>query len=147
MIVDQCPAATEEWCRPFSNDISLSPDAFAELNVVGNVYIPVEWQYTPCEGEGFESLSYYFEEAANPYWFSVQVRGHRNAVASVEVLVEGEWRQAARQDSNYWVIDQCCGDGPFNLRVTDIYGNIVENDGIDLSPGEEVAGDGQFPAC
>jgi expansin len=38
------------------------------------------------------------------------------------------------------------GKGPFTLRVTDRYGNVLEDRGIPLIEDRETAGQAQFPA-
>ncbi len=38
------------------------------------------------------------------------------------------------------------GDGPYTLRVTDIFGQTLTDTGIALVVGGEVAGKTQFPA-
>ena len=107
--------------------------------------ISTRWYDIPCEG--YENIRYHFQGEAGDYWFAVQIRNHRNPIYSVEVNVDGQWRQASRSDYNYWVLNQCCGSGPFSLRIEDIFGNQIVNDGIVLSAGLETPGQGQFPAC
>jgi expansin (peptidoglycan-binding protein) len=50
-----------------------------------------------------------------------------------------------RQDYNYFV-GLNMGAGPYTVRVTDRYGNVVVDVGIVLAEGVETPGKGQFPA-
>ncbi len=147
VVRERCPAGSEDWCPSDGHDIALNAEAFDALG--GNVgqALRTAWYYIPCTGDGYDKIQYRFEGGANPYWFAVQIRNHRNPVQSVAVECEGTWTDAVRQDYNYWVIESGCGEGPFALRVTDIYGNSLTDQDIPLTVNENLPGNAQFPAC
>jgi expansin (peptidoglycan-binding protein) len=78
----------------------------------------------------------------------VQVRNHRNAIASFEYRESGgAWQAVARLEYNYFVDEGGMGPGPIDFRVTDVAGNVVEDDGLLVVDGGTASGAGQFPAC
>ncbi len=100
----------------------------------------------PCALDG--SLVYRFKEGSSEYWKAVQVRNHRNAIAKLEVREQGAvWRAVGRLEYNYFVDEGGMGPGPIDFRVTDVAGNVVEDVGLMVGDGVEMAGKGQFPAC
>jgi expansin (peptidoglycan-binding protein) len=147
MVVDRCPDDAEDWCRAESDDISLNDAAFAALGGTGDSTLETEWYYIPCEGSTFDTIAYRFEGGTNPFWFAVQVRNQRNPIESVEVQGDSGWVAAGRQDYNYWVIESGMGEGPFTIRVKDIFGNTLRDENIPLTKDQDLPGQAQFPAC
>jgi expansin (peptidoglycan-binding protein) len=78
------------------------------------------------------------KEGSSRYWFAVQVGDHGNPLRSVEARPAsgGTWRSAARQDYNYWLVDNGLGPGPYAIRVTDVYGHQAVATGIRMVPGQ-----------
>ncbi len=138
-VVDQCPE-----CQP--GDIDLSPSAFSQIADLSAGRVSITWQYVPCDVQG--PIVYHFKDGSNPWWTAVQIRNHRNAVATFEVKqADGSWRSVSRVSYNYFVDDQGMGDGPYTFRVTDVYGHTLEDSGIGLVADGDVPGTGQFPPC
>jgi len=137
-VVDLCPECDEGW-------IDLSPGAFSELAELEVGVIPITWWYVPCELSG--PIRYRFKEGSNQWWTAVQIRNHRNGIASVEARVGGEWVDVPRTDYNYFVAESGLGEGPYDFRVTDVYGNVLEDTGIPHIEAGEVDGAAQFPDC
>ena len=50
-------------------------------------------------------------------------------------------------DYNYFVEAGGMGPGPYTFRVTDVYGNVVEDQGIQHVENGDVPGQSQFPPC
>ena len=135
-IVDQCP----------EGNIDLSPEAFEQIAELVAGRVPISWQYVSCDVGG--PIRYHWKEGSNQWWTAVQLRNHANRVAAVEYLDEaGAWREVPRVDYNFFVADWGMGPGPYSLRVTDVYGHVLEDTGIAHVEGGDVAGAGQFPAC
>ncbi|MBL8973467.1 MAG: hypothetical protein JNK56_22960 [Myxococcales bacterium] len=138
-IVDRCPGCP-------AGDIDLSEAAFATIARPELGRVPITWRYVSCPVSG--SLAYRFKEGSSQYWTAVQVRNHRNAIASFEVGDGmGGWRSVMRADYNYFIDEGGMGPGPFDFRVTDVEGNVVEDRGVPLGDGVVAQGSGQFPAC
>ena len=138
-IVDQCPECP-------AGNIDLSPEAFAAIAALEAGRVPISWQYVSCEVSG--PIRYHWKEGSNQWWTAVQIRNHANRVATVEYLDEtSAWRDVPRVDYNFFVADWGMGPGPYSLRVTDVYGNVLEDTGIPRVEGGDAPGAGQFPAC
>ena len=138
-IVDRCPE-----CAP--GDIDLSAAAFGLIADPHAGRVPITWRYVPCDVSG--PVRYRFKEGSNPYWTAIQVRNHRHAVASLEARpAGGEWRALPRETYNYFIAESGLGGDPIDLRVTDVLGEVIEDDGVPPGDAVEVAGSAQLPAC
>lgn len=137
-IVDQCPECPE-------GDIDLSPEAFSRIAELAAGRVPITWQYAPCPVDG--PVVYHFKDGSNPYWTAVQIRNHRNAIASFEVEQGGAWQAVERLDYNYFVDADGMGEGPYRFRVTDVLGHSLIDEGIALMADADVPGAAQFPGC
>lgn len=137
-IVDQCPECPE-------GDIDLSPEAFALVAPIEAGRVPITWEYIACPVDG--PVVYHFKDGSNPWWTAVQIRNHRNAIATFEVQQDGAWVSVARVDYNYFVKEDGMGEGPFAFRITDVAGNVIEDSGIPLLADADAPGASQFPTC
>lgn len=138
-IVDRCPECPE-------GDLDLSPEAFERISPLQAGRVDITWQYVPCNVNG--PIRYRFKEGSNQWWTAVQVRNHRHAIARFEYLASGgSWQEVARTEYNYFVEESGMGPGPYSFRVTDIYGNVLNDTGIPHLEAQEVAGASQFPPC
>jgi expansin (peptidoglycan-binding protein) len=79
-------------------------------------------------------------------WNQILVEGHRYAIAKLEAQVKGVWQPATRQSYNYWQVgDGNLGAPPYQIRVTDVNGSVIEAS-LDLVAGDQTS-PGQFPVC
>lgn len=143
-IVDKCP---DVYVPPSSGcakgHLDLSPQAFAKIAPLERGRVKITWRV--ISPELGRPIAYKIHEDANQWWTAIQVRHHRNPIVKLEYRNSaGEWVPMVRQDWNYF-IDSNMGPGPYTLRVTDAYGNVLQDSGIPLVPGGEFAGAGQFP--
>lgn len=137
-IVDRCPECPK-------GDIDLSPQAFEKLAELPKGRVAISWQYVPCSVSG--PIRYRFKEGSNQWWTAVQLRNHRHAIAKLEVKKGGAYVEVPRLDYNYFVDESGMGPGPYEFRVTDVYGATLVDTGIAHAEAQEVAGAAQFPAC
>ena len=107
--------------------------------------VPISWRYVSCPVTG--NLTYRFKEGSSQWWTAVQVRNHRNAIASFEVRIDGAWQSVARAEYNYFIEEGGMGPGPLDFRVTDVEGNVIEDLGVPLGDATSASGASQFPAC
>jgi expansin (peptidoglycan-binding protein) len=108
--------------------------------------VPISWRYVSCATSG--PIVYHFKEGSNQWWTAVQIRGHKNPIASFEYRDgEGAWQAVPRLDYNYFVAEAGMGPGPYAFRVTDTAGNVLEDMDIPFVEAGDAAGAGQFPAC
>jgi expansin (peptidoglycan-binding protein) len=136
-IVDLCPE-----CK--AGHLDLSREAFAQIAELALGRVDIRWQVIspPLAGP----IAYHFKEGSNQWWTAVQVRNHRNPVATLEYLnSEGQWVDVPRTSYNYFVQASGMGPGPYAFRVTDIYGNELVDHGIPHVEDGTVSGAGQFP--
>ena len=137
-IVDLCPE-----CQ--TGHIDLSPEAFVKLGDLSLGVMPVTWHYASCDYGG--PIQYKFKEGSNQWWTAVQIRHHENRIAKFEYEKDGAWVAVGRTDYNYFVEAAGMGPGPYHFRVTDIFGQTLEDSGIPFTEGGVVDGTGQFPTC
>lgn len=139
-IVDRCPECPR-------GDVDLSPEAFERIAPLSAGRVPIEWQYIACPVSG--PITYHFKDGSNPWWTAVQIRNHRHAIATFEVRdpERDEFVPVPRTEYNYFVKDDGMGDGPFELRVTDVTGHALTDTMIPLGDDATAVGAAQFPAC
>jgi len=138
-IVDRCPE-----CAP--GDLDFSMEAFAMIAPVEAGRVDIRWRYAECPVDG--SMSFRFKEGSNPYWTAIQVRNHRQRIAGLEARpAGGEYQAVAREEYNYFVAPEGLGEGPYDLRVTDVYGHVVEEPAVPPGDAVLVEGTAQLPAC
>jgi expansin len=137
-VVDRCPDAV---CT--SGHLDLSPEAFARIAPIEKGIVPITWRLiSPDLGR---PIAYHVQLGSSRWWTAIQVRHHRNPIVSMEYRdAVGQWRPMMRYDYNYFIARDM-GLGPFTLRVTDRYGNVLEDSDIPLIPGRETNGRAQFP--
>lgn len=126
LITNECPAP----CAP--GQIDLSHEAFAQLADLRVGRLAITWSLvSPASGS---PISIRYKTGSSQWWCAVQVIGHRNPVAELELRVGSGWRQLPRTDYNYFLSADGSGCGG-TIRVTDIYGQQLVISGIALSPG------------
>ncbi|UUU35568.1 lipoprotein A-like protein [Streptomyces sp. CA-210063] len=133
-IVDRCPE-----CAP--GDVDLGQQAFARIAdpVAGRV--PITWTLVSPDIGG--PVAYRYKEGSTQWWCGIQVRSHRNPVATLEVRTGTTWRQLPRQEYNYFVSADGTGCGS-DIRVTDIHGQTLTDTGITITPNVDQPGRAQF---
>jgi expansin (peptidoglycan-binding protein) len=125
LITNECPAP----CAP--GQLDLSQQAFAKLANPTAGLIPITWQLLSPNLSNDISIRY--KTGSSQYWCGIQVIGHRNPVALLEVDTSSGWQQLPRTGYNYFLSanGSGCGDA---IRVTDIYGQQLTVAGLAVSP-------------
>lgn len=124
-ITNECPSP----CRP--GQLDLSAQAFAKLAAPSRGQIPITWSLlSPGTSD---TLSIRYKTGSSQYWCGIQVIGHRNPVARLEVRDGGGWAPLPRTEYNYFLSEQGGGCGGA-LRITDIYGERLTVEGIAVRP-------------
>ncbi|MFE5581364.1 expansin EXLX1 family cellulose-binding protein [Kitasatospora sp. NPDC056531] len=124
-IVNECPLP----CAP--GQLDLSHEAFAKLADLSVGRLPITWSLLSPVAP--DTMSIRYKTGSTQWWCGIQVIGHRNPVAALEVRTGGGWRQLSRTDYNYFLSPDGSGcGGP--IRVTDIYGEQLTVDGVALQP-------------
>jgi expansin (peptidoglycan-binding protein) len=143
-VVDQCPVATNNKCKP--GHLDLSRAAFNQIGSEnegylgtgnGGMYGSISWRYVPCNNDG--NVHFRLKEPSNSAWNQLLVENHKYAITKVEVRVNGNWVNATRHDYNFWEPPNgTFGAPPYRVRVTDINGTVLE-DTVDLASGDQEA--------
>ncbi|MCC9711901.1 RlpA-like double-psi beta-barrel domain-containing protein [Streptomyces sp. MNU76] len=124
-ITNECPSP----CRP--GQLDLSAEAFAKLAAPSRGEIPITWSLlSPAISD---PLSIRYKTGSSQYWCGIQVLGHRNPVARLEVRSGGAWTPLPRTGYNYFLSEQGGGCGGA-LRITDIYGERLTVEGLTVRP-------------
>ena len=135
-IVDRCPECPQ-------GNIDLSAEAFALIADPIDGRVPISWHEVACDVSG--PIVYRFKEGSSQWWTAIQVRNIRYAIATLEVRINGTYAAIPRERYNYFVQADGLGVGPYDIRVTDVRGHVLEDSGIPVGDGTEVTGSGQFP--
>lgn len=136
---DQCPECAY-------GDLDLEQEAFPHIAdpVAGRV--DISWKIVACPVSG--PVSFHFKEGSSQYWTAVQVRNHRYPINKFEYKnTGGTFVQVPRVNYNYFIEDAGMGVGPYDFRLTDITGQILEFENIPFSKNATVVGDQQFNLC
>lgn len=124
-IVNECPLP----CAP--GQIDLSQQAFARLADLSVGRLSITW--TLLSPASVDPLAIRYKTGSSRYWCGLQVIGHRNPVATLEVRAGDGWRPLPRTDYNYFLSADGTGCGG-SIRVTDIYGERLTVDGLTVQP-------------
>jgi expansin (peptidoglycan-binding protein) len=125
LITNECPLP----CAP--GQLDLSQQAFAKIANPAAGRITVTWKLlSPAMSR---KISIRYMTGSSQWWCGIQVIGHRNPVARLEVRAGSSWRRLPRTGYNYFIAAHGggCG-GP--IRITDIYGQRLTIKGIALLP-------------
>ncbi|MCB0093536.1 MAG: hypothetical protein KDE54_36855 [Caldilineaceae bacterium] len=136
-IVDLCPECS-------AGHLDLSQEAFALIADPVQGRVTITWQVVSPDVDG--PIAYHFKDGSNQWWTAVQVRNHRNPIAKLEYNDGSQWMAVARTDYNYFVqTEPGMGPGPYQFRVTDLYGNVLVDSDIPHTESGTVNGRAQFP--
>lgn len=128
-------------------DLDLHVDAFPLVAPAIKGRVPVSWKIIPLDTAENAPVSYRYKEGTTRFWCGVQVLNHRYPITRLEYLDEnGVYQELPRRHYNYFESDKM-GAGPFTFRITDIYGQVIVDEGIPLSTdySEVIQGHVQFP--
>ncbi|MCG8348375.1 MAG: lytic polysaccharide monooxygenase [Chloroflexales bacterium] len=136
-IVDSCGS-----CK--SGDIDMSRESFPQIADPSAGRAPITWRIVSPQVDG--AVVYNFKEGSSQWWAGVQVRNHRNPIATFAYLdANGQFKELPRQSYNFFIAAGGMGSGPFTFRIVDIYGNSIIDRNIPLRERGEVPGTVQFP--
>ncbi|MET7733404.1 expansin EXLX1 family cellulose-binding protein [Streptomyces sp. NPDC005402] len=124
-ITNECPLP----CAP--GQLDLSPQAFAKLAAPVQGRIPITWSLLSPSTSDTVSIRY--KTGSSRYWCGIQAIGHRNPLARLEVETSAGWSELPRTDYNYFLSEKGSGCGGA-IRITDIYGERLEIDGLSVKP-------------
>lgn len=144
LVTDLMPyAGNENNCTVGALD--LNENTFAKIADRIDGKVNISWKVIAFPTTG--PVQYKFKDTSSQWWCEVQVRNQRYPVAKCEIKnSDGTYTELPRKEYNYFAAANGLGTGPYTFRVTDIYGQVVEDAGIALTPGGIVNGHANFPA-
>ena len=138
-VIDRCPE-----CLP--GDLDLSEAAFTKIANPNQGRVDITWSEIPCDA--LAPVQYQFKSGSNQWWVAIQVRNHRHRIEKLEALISNnQYQLIPRKNYNYFVAENGLGSGPVTLRITDIYGNEIEDSSIPIQENTLVNSHTQFPVC
>lgn len=138
-VFDSCPE-----CPP--GHLDLSRTAFKKIGKEIDGIIPITYKAVP-NAPTPGPLSITFVEGTSQYYWAVTIDNNANPIRSVSAKGPGgTFRSAALQDYNAWIIDGQMGNGPFQVKMTDIYGKTITAKNIKLSPQQKQTTSVRFAA-
>lgn len=136
LVVNGCPEC------PVGH-LDLSPEAYDLIAAGYNGVPPITWQYIPCDVTG--PIRYAYFSGSTTYFAWVQVRNHRYPIAAIEALMpNGKFASLWRSDWGYFRAENL-PEGTQTYRVTDVFGQVLEDSDIPVLDQGEVEGSAQFP--
>ncbi len=153
LVVDQCPAGSNQ-AQCSTNHLDLSPTAYqavqGSLNPGSVSNSPgLTVKYVPCPVSG--NIQYSFTSSTQKYYMAMVILNAKYGIQSVEYRAPGAcaWTaMGARSDANAnFTINGATVPNPIDLRVTDEWGQVLEDDNVHWTAGQTVTGGVQFPAC
>ncbi|ATG96948.1 expansin EXLX1 family cellulose-binding protein [Paracidovorax citrulli] len=130
-------------CPPHGLDLAIP--ALAQIAPIDAGIVSLRWRYVSGPDT---PASVVFKEGSSASWSALQVRNQRNAVASLAYRASGSggtYVPLERQMYNYFLAPGGMGPGPFDLKITDVFGQVLEVSGVPLSVGPELSLGVQFP--
>ena len=137
-IDDRCPGCAV-------GSVDLSQEAFAEISPLGVGVLPISWHYV--SGPSTPAVVW-FEDGSSQWWTALQVRNHRNPVATVAYRPSGTstpFVAVQRQMWNDFIAPSGMGPGPYDLKITDVFGKVIKAKNISLVTSTEISLHKQFP--
>ncbi|GAA3337514.1 hypothetical protein GCM10020358_37480 [Amorphoplanes nipponensis] len=129
-VFDSCPECP-------AGHLDLSRTAFKKIGQEIDGIIPITYKTVP-NAPAPGPLSITFVEGTSQYYWAVSIDNHSNAIRSVSAKGPGgTFKAAALQDYNVWIIDGQMGSGPFQIKMTDIYGKTITAKNIKLKPQQK----------
>jgi len=135
---DQCPE-----CK--KGDVDLDQKAFAQIDSISEGRIPVTWHYIANDQAG--NMKLYFKEGSSQWWTAVQVRDSMYPIIKVEYRRSGDTQYSSlpRKPYNYFLAASGFGVGPYDFRITDFLGQVVNVSNISFKVTTEIDTEVQFP--
>lgn len=139
-IVDLCPGCA-------AGDLDLSQEAFAEIAEIAAGRVPITWRYVPCDVTG--DVVFHWKDGSNAFWAAIQVRNHLHRIVKLEARknTDTAYLELPRESYNYFIADGGFGDGLVDVRITDVYGHVLDTLGIAQGDDIDVEGMDQLSAC
>jgi expansin (peptidoglycan-binding protein) len=134
-IVDLCPGCEQ-------GHLDLSQQAFAKIADPSLGTVPIHWQVVACNVSG--NVAYEIKDGSSQYWTAIQVRNSRLPVTKLEWMQGGGYVDVMRASYNYFVVSGGVGPASYQVRITAVNGETLEDTLPPVQAGALVQGSAQF---
>ncbi|MBO6109096.1 MAG: hypothetical protein J6P16_06815 [Eubacterium sp.] len=141
-----CALVTDLLPAGAKGDVDLTKVTFEKIEELGTGRMDITWRVIPLPT--MDAVRFLWKKGSSKYWSQIQVRNNVYPVKSVEYYDSETDKYIAfeKEVYNYYTAPKGMGEGPFTLRLTDIYGQQIIEEGVVMnSDGEEVVGRHNFP--
>ncbi len=140
LIADRLPEGAK-------GDIDLTKTAFLTIEPEVTGRMNITWKIIPLPTDG--PIQFLWKPTSTQYWAQVQIRNNRYPIKKLEYLDAGTntYKELPREEYNYYTAaDGLGGSGPYTFRITDFYGHVLIEEGIEIDTTEKpVNGKNNFP--
>jgi expansin (peptidoglycan-binding protein) len=153
LVVDQCPQKTNQ-AQCSTNHLDLSTTAYQAVQGSLNPGMVsnspgLSVKFVPCPVSG--NIQYSFTSSSQQYYLALIILNAKYGIAKVEYRAPSScgWTElGARSDGDpHFTLNGVMVPKPIDLRVTDEWGHVLEDDGVAWAAGQTVTGGAQFPTC
>ncbi len=152
VVVDQCPVGSNAaQCSSFHLD--LSPTAFTAIQgstspgLVNNSP-GLSVKFVPCPVTG--NIIYSFTSSSSQFYLAMVIENAKYGIQSVKYRASGSGGFTSMplpSDADpHWVI-MSNPPNPIDFQVEDEWGQVLEDDNVHWSSGQNSTGGGQFSTC
>jgi hypothetical protein len=158
IVVDQCPYSPSNpglnpTCSTNHLDLGGAATYQAVAGSTGSGMVSnspgVQVKFVPCPTKG--NIQYSFTSSTQKYYLAMIILNAKYGIQKVEYRPSASctWTSMSPPTDMdaHWVINGSDVPNPIALRVTDEWGHVLEDDGIQWAAGQAVAGAAQFPTC
>ncbi|MGW0247317.1 expansin EXLX1 family cellulose-binding protein [Nocardia goodfellowii] len=133
LIADRCPG-----CAPGQLDLSIA--AFERIADPAQGVADIRYSVVR-DPDPAPEVSYQVKSDSSASWLAILFSNTGNPLRRVAIRPAdgGDWQELTRGTDNHWTISGA-GEGPFAVRVTDLYDNATEIYGLTLDPGPHRTG-------
>ncbi len=134
LIADRCPG-----CAP--GQLDLSTAAFEQIADPSQGVADIRYSVVRDPDPAPEMI-YEVKPDSSASWMAILFSNTGNPLRQVAIRPAedgGEWQDLTRGPDNHWTISGA-GEGPFAVRVTDLYDHATEIYGLTLDPGPHLTG-------
>jgi expansin (peptidoglycan-binding protein) len=125
--------------------LCLDEQAFLKIADKGKGIADISWKVVALPTD--KPVQFKYQTGSSKSWCGIQVRNHRYPLKKLEVKLHGKYVELPREPYNYFTAKEPgLGTGPYDFRLTDIFGHVIEEKSIPLkTDGGTVSGKNNFP--
>lgn len=126
--------------------LCLDEQAFLKIADKGKGIADISWKVVALPTD--KPVQFKYQTGSSKSWCGIQVRNHRYPLKKLEVKLHGKYVELPREPYNYFTAKEPgLGAGPYDFRLTDIFGHVIEEKSIPLEtdPNKIVTGKNNFP--